>query len=515
MQAAGLNTLEVALHGRTFGKQRLENDVFDDVPESFRSLSIGLKQRSALFALQPVDGLTRDQVIDAFRTDLELIDEHVEALNTCVRLAILCSIRAHDPKKSHDYEDQRKMEEDVRRLWYELCQEIPPLGQQSLLRLDSDLAAKSAVQILEQLQHQFDASMRRIPQIFVCWLQLMAEKEMIGVVEWTDVDVGRYHYFKRERDEKELDRSKEDYLIDEDPSQPFGSRRTYRTIVNSTVRLRNFFERHVHHIVRGRIDNLEEYGQKVPCYVADLIEALPPLVRPMCEIVSGDIVHEEIVRRTDTKVYVVRDESVFKASPAVTIGGAFTLAGWSSDDMKKEDATRYYEGQKAKETFLKLESRQLRRSYVIGVLVLAAVAALLTPIVLWCIESQNAAVAAAQREYDNYQQTIPQGLRGHEVMQFQRLVLEGDTDPILFGNASRSSHSVTWSLTLQRGQKPEKPQYVAHYEVPYHDHVGAYGDVDLMPQLGVPATLHVIGIDKGRSMYDPVTLRYKITLRKD
>jgi hypothetical protein len=279
--------------------------------------------------------------------------------------------------------------------------------------------------------------------------------------------------------------------------------------------MRHFSERHIHHIVCSRTDKLEDYDQKVPSNVAELIDSIPVLVRPLCEIVSGDITHEEIVRRTDKdEVCVVRDESVWKGSPAVTLGGIFALAGWSSDDMRGE--TRYFKSQKVHEKLMECEHQEGKRELRAIAITVGLLIALFTVFCTWVARNNNAAAVAAQKEYQSYQDKIPRGLRAYEATQFEPLALQGDSDPALFGQAYRVNmyNGNHWKLTLQRGMKPEKPLYIATFDVPNHNHVGAYGDVDLMPQLGVPATLHVLGIEGGRDSGDPSILRYKITYRK-
>jgi hypothetical protein len=505
----GNDRIEATLGGRTFGTPTLGNDVFEqDVPEVFRSLALDLQDRSALLALQASVELTRDNVIEAYRADITLLGERVGALEKCVLLAIRCSIfprhRANQLARRDDFQ------KEADRLWQEIQQEVPSMGRQSLLRLDSDLAAKQPVHILDTLQRQFKASVRRIPQLFACWLQLLVEKELIGLIEWTDVDVGRYHYFKRARQEDTLREHVVSDSVEHDPSQLFGSRNIYRTVIDKTARIRHFSERHVHHIVRSRADSLEEYSQKVPSYVADLIDGLPAFMRPLCEIVSGDITHEEIVRWTaKDEVSIIRDESVWKGSPALALGGIFALAGWSSDDMRGE--TRHFSSQKVREKMQEGKRELLALAVIVGLLM-----AMLAGFITWVVHNQSDAAAAAQEEYQSYQDTIPRGLRTYKATQFEPLALQGDSDPVLFGHAHEVMYGdKRWKLTLQRGVMPEKPLYVATFDVPSHNYVGAYGDVDLMPRLGVPATLHVLGIEGGRFTSDSSVLKYKITYRKD
>lgn len=505
------NKVEAVFNGRNFGAPIMSDEIFNqNVPEGFRTLSIDLRELSALMKLEPKADLSRDEVIDAYRDDITLLSNRVHALEMCVTLAIRCSIKARK-KKLNQWEDDQS-DKEAQALWQVIQREIPPIGQQSLLRLDSDLAAKPPLEILSTLKQQLDTSIARIPYLFTCWLQLLVEKELIGLVEWMDIDVGRYHYFKRASEANELDR-KTISTKTEDPTQPFGSRITYRDAHDITVHVRQFTERHVHHIVRGRIQNLEDYQEKVPLSVAELIDGIPKVIRPLIQIVSGEITHEQVIRRVEKDaVTVIHEEAVWKGSPAVTIG-PFALAGWSSDDMYGQ--TRHYQGQKA--TSVSETEEDLGSLWKMILARFAGIAALATIMFFVVRHFDLDGHVEKQNQFEAYMASIG-STDFHEADQYDALALTGfSSDRIIFEahHKSGGGGSNPHRIVLRREYETEGKKAPLVTEVGIYEFENPHGDIDLWPRFRIPAILHITKIDEEKWNREKDRITYAVSSRKE
>ena len=166
-------------------------------------------------------------------------------------------------------------------------------------------------------------------------MQSLAEKELVGLVDWAAADVCRYHYFRHRWSEgviREGIRREQRY----DKAKPYGQRTEDRAVKEKVVQQEQFKERHIHHIVGAKMHPLAEYPQPVPKHVRVFIDSVPQWLRPHLRIVEGTITTEEVLERKVSSETVVKSEvlSVSKYSPGILFG-EFNLIGWSADDLKK------------------------------------------------------------------------------------------------------------------------------------------------------------------------------------
>lgn len=483
------NQVEATLGGCQFGTGFVDENVFThDVPEALRVLAINLNEQSMLLALQPSNELQKRQVYDAYRNDLQLLENRISDFEDCVKLAVRCATLA---RRS---ESEEKAREEANRLWEEIKKEIPPIGKKPLLSLDHILAAKPAVEILETLKQRFEQSVSDTLRLFICWLQLLVDHEFVGLVEWSDLDVARYHYFVHDR-RYEVVKEQAGHESVVDPSKDFGEQTTITEFRDQTIRTRRYLERHVHHIVDARIHDLIDYPAPVPARVRDFLEGIPQWLRPLLQIVSGDITTEEIIRRKTRDETSVESEitSVWKGSPAVTLGN-FALIGWNDDDVRDSCNGTYYACQKVRNEVM---SKQVRQTTLMAVAMVTVIS-----IVVWGIwygvDQSHAKAFAAQQAY-------AQSLGRMEIIETKRgeaLPLKGEQIPICFAGIAYNHQPSSGNVLLSRVK--ENQDRLGSFSHLFSIEKGwdtSYGEIDLASQFGVFAKLHVVSITKDSIKY--------------
>lgn len=228
----------------------------------------------------------------------------------------------------------RKQREKYEETWQLLKSQIPSAGVPLFIDFPYTRASLEVSQLLVEMKEEFGKGIVQILKLLAEWLRFLVQNELIGLVEWGDLDVCRYHYFKHEIIKEVLEerRRRENSF---DGTQPYGSRNQVKLIADQTIVRRQFRERHVHHIIRAKLHRLEEYPYKTPQHVAAFIDAIPASLQPYMHIVEGTITMEEVFRRQVGEEQFVKSEvlSVDKYSPGVLFGH-FNLIGWSGDDLQ-------------------------------------------------------------------------------------------------------------------------------------------------------------------------------------
>ena len=316
----------VELGGRQIGSVTLEEERFNQpVPniELFRDLAADIRQRSALIALKEAEVVTKQPVYDAYAKDLELIRRYHAEFKDCVHAAIRCSVNGISRPRNNTFEQTYQI----------LAPQIPVVDAVQLLRLPHTVASRPLPNLVTELKTEANRAIGRIVKSLADWLQLLSEEELIGLVEWSDVDVCCYSYFKHEFTASvEKTRKREEITVD--GSKPWGQQTTKRILRDRTTTTRQIRERHVHHIVNAKLYRITEYRDRISQHVAIFLEAIPASLERHLNVVEGTITTEERHRRlvgesTTTETEVI---SVYKYSPGV-IFGPFNLIGWSADDL--------------------------------------------------------------------------------------------------------------------------------------------------------------------------------------
>jgi len=315
----------VDLGGRRFAAAAPEERFAQPIPnvELFRELAAAIRQGSRLLALKPEELQTKTPIYGAYAKDLALLRRYHTEFQDCVRSAVRCSISGVAPGNERAWEE----------MWQLLAGQIPTTETVQPLRLPHTIAAKPIPELVTDLQAEMHKGVERTLKPLADWLQLLAESELVGLVEWSGVDVCCYSYFRHEFTNTVTKGSKRNEVTVDD-SQPFGSRTTYRILRDRTVVTHQVQERHVHHVVDAKVHKVAGYPHPVPQHVAMFLDSVPASLEPHLSIVEGTITMEERHRRllaegTRTETEVV---SVYKGSPGVLLG-PFNLIGWSSDDL--------------------------------------------------------------------------------------------------------------------------------------------------------------------------------------
>ncbi|MDP3723035.1 MAG: hypothetical protein Q8R91_06020 [Candidatus Omnitrophota bacterium] len=315
----------VDLGGRRFAGADPKERFAQPIPnvELFRELAASIRQGSALLALKSDELTTKSPIYAAYAQDLALLRRCHAEFQGCVRSAVRCSITAVAPGRDRAWEEA----------WQLLATQIPHTADVQPLDLPHTRAAKPIPELLVELQAEMHEGVERTLRPLADWLQLLAESELIGIVEWSGVDVGCYSFFRHEFTTA-VTRGKKRTEVTVDDSQRFGSKTTYRILRDRTVATTQVLERHVHHIVDAKLHKITDYPHPVPSHVAMFLNSVPASLEPHLLIVEGTITKEERHRRliaegTRTETEVL---SVYKGSPGVLFG-PFNLIGWSSDDL--------------------------------------------------------------------------------------------------------------------------------------------------------------------------------------
>ena len=294
----------------------------------FNEIKASIQQQSALRAIEEISG--KSPVYAAYARDLKMLGRYQEDVEKLIQNAVRFSIIGHGRN--------RDQERGWKTAWDRLRTQMPTPATISLIDLSYTRAALPARQLLTELRQEFDRSIGMVINTLAEWLDLLTGLEFIGLVEWSDIDVCRYHFFRHEITEEATgERRREE--IRKYPSRPFGSRTETLLIRDRDVRRRQFQERHVHHIVEAKLYGLEEYLFPVPRNVAMFMDAIPRTLVMHIHIVEGTITKEEVYRRQVAEENLVRSNvlSVSKYSPGVLLGH-YNLIGWSADDLKSHTA---------------------------------------------------------------------------------------------------------------------------------------------------------------------------------
>lgn len=291
----------------------------------FNEIRAILRQQSALLAIGEIS--SKKPVYTAYATDLQMLKRYQEDLEKLIQNAVRFSIICHGRNR-----DQERRWETT---WEILFAQMPTQATALLMDLPYTRAALPVSQLLTELKQEFDRGIGMVLNPFAEWLDLLTGLEFIGLVEWSDINVCRYHFFRHEITEEVIGQ-RERKEVHTYPSRPFGSRNEALIIRDRDIRRRQFQERHVHHIVEAKLYRPEEYLFRVPRNVAMFMDAIPKSLITHIRIVEGTITKEEVYRHQVAEENLVRSDvlSVTKYSPGILFCQRYNLMGWSGDDLR-------------------------------------------------------------------------------------------------------------------------------------------------------------------------------------
>lgn len=474
------DVLPVVIDGRRFGQPMAVTDAYEQpVPAVFARIAEETADKSRLLAI-PKGTTDKQTLFQAYKSDLALLEGRLNDFEHMVKAAVRHSIvLAQTSAKLED-------------IWPKLEEKIPPIGREALLALRAEDAAKPAAALAAHLKEEFSRGLARVVRRMAHWLQIIVEHEFVGIVGWTAPDVCKYFYFVR-TGKRSVISQKEKNTTEVDPTVRYGRQTTYTRAVERIVNITEDLERHTHHLVNAKCSRLSEFVLPLPPRVKEFLESVPSWIAPHLEAVSGDITMEQILRRKVGEDMKLETEiiSVFKASPAISLGG-FALIGWSESDLEKEGRV-FSPLQTAQGQVIKKGRRRDDVLLALGITTAAVIfAGLITWIAISQIRSGKAAFAA-------YRAEIIGAKTVHGAAKGQVIELPGKQEVRYAG------YEEVWNtILLVVGNTIEPLMVDGRYVTPvlhrYRLTGKGYGTVDLSP-LGVFVNLHIIEAKKNSIRY--------------
>ena len=287
------------------------------VPPEMDRLRAALEQRSRLLAL--AENSRPEDIYDAFGKDLELLVRYRDAFKSTVDAAVRARASAADATAQAFLDP---IAGQIAEVVFEPTLDLGP----NAVRLQADALRRA-------LQDQFRADVASLVRCVAVWLHVLAESQFVSVIEWFNPRAVRYHFFRADSERREIERKR----------MVTGDAFSGRT-VTTTKRFQNdlFSERRVHTLVNAEIHTPEEYRQRVPRRIAQLIDAIPGEVKPFVSIIDGTVSQEEIHRRLTESRIETTTRSVFIPDPALALFNSWAINGWGGSAPEK--ARSLYQG---------------------------------------------------------------------------------------------------------------------------------------------------------------------------
>ncbi|MES2225414.1 MAG: hypothetical protein V4480_01215 [Patescibacteria group bacterium] len=475
----------IMFDGRGYGafigvEERMEQPL----PTFLEPIVAEFKAQSELLKLELGAELDHDQIFDAYRLDVQFLQERCDGFKDMVKWSVKASMKAGDG--------------DDAKAWDTIKDGIPLMDSVLLINLNADRAALPAEQLLRELKAEVETGIDRLLRHVCLWLDTLVEQEYVGLVRFTAPTTGHYYYFRPQVTSDEVGRKSAE-TITEDPTQPYGSRVTYTTKAKVTVRTVETLERHDHHIVRAEVNTLESFQQEMPRRaIEQLLNRMPAWLRPHLRVVSGEIVQEHIQSR------VARDDlatetviSVWKGSPAIAFGN-YALLGWSGDDLLQE-ATAFWNKHVVPGVVRTPGFWHRNRLRLIAAVVIAGA---LWALVAWIDSMVHTANEATRADYRAWYQ---HHTRGHQIFTIpvnHHVQLSNGATLYYMGSRSNGRDIKPVFSTVPEAFETDGKWFVVDNDpvngreslLSNNNVVPAHGTVRLLP-IGIPADMNVLSVN--------------------
>ncbi len=476
--------LMLRLFGRDFGTVMEDATRFQQpVPDFFQPIVNELRAASAILKLDAP--ATEDAIFGAYQHDVLFLQLRLAQLRAVVLDAVEASVKSNGNYTENDR---------VKTGWAFVQQHIPPIADAPLIDLPAERAALPADQLLAELKEEVGTGIESMMKRFCLWLDLLVSKEYVGIVHFTGPTVGHYYYFRPYTTDKVDVTNRDETTVD--LTVPFGEQTTYTTIEHRRYKITESVERHDHHIVKAKVNTLDDYTGVIPNRIIRVLDKAPDWLRPHLRVVSGDITKEVVARRVVREQEEVHERvtSTYKGSPAIALG-SYALNGWSSDDTASEQSG-FFRGQKVYSVAKRADVRHFVKVMLIIVAVIAAGAGGIRYwMYSWAVNAQAA--------YDQYYAQVTAGNKTIYTITKEQNVALPRGEPIYF-LGPQQGYNVTISTDLTTpwrypgAQVIGQPMAGNRYTIqPKESGVDTYyGTVDIGPDTGIPARLNVLYVDK-------------------
>ena len=495
------DVLAMLLGPRSYGNAGLKTPAMfqQNIPPGFEPIADDI--HGALQLLKLERGATRDAIYDAYRRDIALLNSRRDGFIAFIKAGIRASIVRAKKLAGESYYDPDK---DVETQWSTIEKVIPPAGHAPFITLSADHAALGEAELLSHLHSEANVAPQQLLKLVCFWFDILVSKEFVGLVQFTSAEAARYHYFRPQVTRTTVKSVNEDKQIGFDPTAPMGEQTIYERTQGEIIEVTTTLERHDHDIVHARTHSVEEYPDQMPQRVVDFLNATPAWLRKHLVVVSGTITMERVRRRvvaTEQVGEIVT--SVYKASPAIALG-SYAPIGWSGDDMLRE-ATSFFSQKLAQPAKRVVRNKTL----MIVAATLLIVSAIIGAIWYAISESNRASAEAYQayhQEYSAGRQVLTiektsvsynyrSGGTETTVTKSAMITLPGGQPLYYLGKVQGPGSNYTFTFTpdpktaWQTGARQ-------NLVLPNNHNKVHYGTVDLGPNLGIPAMMHVLHADE-------------------
>lgn len=474
--------LMLRLFGRDFGTVMEDATRFQQpVPDFLGPIVSDLRAASAILKLDA--SANEDAIFDAYKHDVRFLQERLNQLQSWVKSCIEASVKTNT---GSSYTDSDR----VKTGWAFVEQHIPPVAHAPLIDLPAERAALPADQLLGELKQEVGTGIDSMMKRFCLWLDLLVSKEYVGLVHFTGPTVGHYYYFRPYTTDKVEVHDRQEVSVDH--SVPFGQQTTYTNIEHRRYKITEAVERHDHHIVKARVDTLEDYTGIIPDRIIRALNASPEWLRPHLRVVSGDITKEVVRQRVVREQEEVHERvtSTYKDSPAIALG-SYALNGWSSDDTARE-MSGHFRGQKVYSVVKRADVRHFFKmlAIVTAIIGLAAVG------IWYWVHTSN---VSSQAVYDRYYAEVTADRTIYTLTKEQNVVLPRG-EPLYFVSSNgREVFLATDLKTEWRYHQNAQPQMGNRHRLLVKESAPStyYGTIDLGDtSASIPARMHVLYSDK-------------------
>lgn len=287
-----------------------------EIPSGLHALSVALLAESALIPLST--GSDDEAINEAYGHDLGLLTRYRDGFKKVIDCAVLARAQADDRR--------------ARGFLSKMTEEIADVMHKPTLDLGAETLRLPRDERLALLQTQFRADVETLKQSLATWFHLLVESELVGVLEWINPAAVRYHYFRMKDRQAELGRTVED------PGMRLEGR-TVTTTIHNLVTTED--ERRVHTVVNVKPYPLDQFTERVPARIAELVDKMPSEVRQFARILVGNVTQEEVKRTVSSQV-ITEKRSVFVPDPTIALFDTFTIAGYGG--TAAEPARSVYQG---------------------------------------------------------------------------------------------------------------------------------------------------------------------------
>ena len=371
-RSAEVPVLDVTLGGRRFPAR------WDELPETAYAAPLPLHEASPEMELvERFKEAIRQRVMgdmkpsDDERTAIvEVYVQSIAELERC-RAEVVPMIRAAceaniEFRQAAGETHATARDKTLRSVLDEMLNPIGELAAPPRNIADANLVSQPVAILRETFQAAMETAVAQFAQEFFAMLARGVDRQLFGLVEWLPHQCCRYHFFRQvliQESRVQSNVAQATFFSGTRSRDPFtGERiigkRTHHTEHRGQHHRR--LARHQHDVMNAVRTSIGNSRVVMPPAVVHLIESIPVWLRPLVQVIDGEIFRERIVERNlrtehwsevdvRDEPITIRDEPLFGREPGVIIG-PYVLTGWGPQEVEAElERRRQAEEQAAKQ----------------------------------------------------------------------------------------------------------------------------------------------------------------------